>query len=71
MSETVSISPDLDVEELIERHPRAVGFLMDRGIVCMKCGEPVWGSLGDLISKKGLDVTKTIEDLKKFLLEGS
>lgn len=71
MSGEVSISPDVDVEDLIERHPRAVGFLMDRGVVCMKCGEPVWGTLGELITGKGLDVSETIEDLRKFLLEGS
>ena len=71
MSEEVCIGPDMDVEDLIEQHPRAVGFLMDRGVVCMKCGEPVWGTLGELIAGKGLDIGGTIADLEKFLLEGS
>jgi hypothetical protein len=61
----------MDVEDLIEQHPRSVGYLMDRGVVCMKCGEPVWGTLGELIRAKGLDVGTTIADLEKFLLEGS
>jgi hypothetical protein len=71
MGKTPSIGPDTDVEDLVERHPRSVGFLMDRGVVCMKCGEPIWGTLGEIIESKGLDVGRTIADLKKFLLEGS
>ena len=57
----------MSVEELVERHPGAVGFLMDEGIVCMKCGEPVWGTLGELIAGKGMDVPDMIGKLERFL----
>ena len=57
----------MSVEELIERHPRAVSFLMDRGIVCMKCGEPMWGTLGELIASKGMDPPDMIEKLENYL----
>ncbi len=57
----------MSVEELIERHPRAVSFLMDRGIVCMKCGEPVWATLGELIAGKGMDPPDVIEKLEMYL----
>jgi hypothetical protein len=40
---------------------------MDRGVVCIKCGEPVWGTLAEAIGKKGLDVGRTLSDLRKFL----
>jgi hypothetical protein len=29
-------SADMTVEELVERYPDAIGFLMSRGIVCMR-----------------------------------
>lgn len=61
------VRPEITVEELIELHPRAVDFLMDRGIVCVKCGEPVWGTLGELISRKGLGVLETVSRLADYL----
>jgi len=37
------------VEDLVERYPDLAAFLMRRGIVCIKCGEPVWGTIADLL----------------------
>ncbi len=51
------------VEELIERYPDLVGFLMDHGIVCIKCGEPFWGPLGDLIESKGKDTDAILAEI--------
>jgi hypothetical protein len=31
-----AVTPDMTVEELVERHPAAIGFLMGRGIVCVR-----------------------------------
>ncbi len=61
------IEPDMTVEEVVEKYPQAVGFLMDKGIMCMICGEPVWGTLGELIAEKGLDVRTTIDELNSDL----
>ena len=41
------------VEDLIELKPEAVDFLRKKGIVCVLCGEPVWGTLEELASEKG------------------
>lgn len=49
-----TISAEMSVEELVEEHPQASGFLADRGIVCIRCGEPYWGSLRELASAKNL-----------------
>ena len=51
------------VEELVEKYPELVGFLLDRGIVCVKCGEPFWGPLGDLISNKGKDIEAVLAEI--------
>ncbi len=59
------------VEMLVEMHPRAVSFLQKRGIICMKCGEPVWGTVGEAIVKKGLDVGDVIMKLEAFLARGA
>lgn len=61
------IDPEITVEELVEQHPGAVGFLAERGIVCLRCGEPLWGTLADIIAAKNLDVAGTIADLERHL----
>ena len=65
------ISADVNVEELVEAHPKAISWLADRGIVCIRCGEPYWGSLRELAaarSKDG-DIDALVVDLNLFLEE--
>ena len=65
------IKPDMTVEEVVEKYPEAVGILMDKGVVCMICGEPVWGTVGDLIKDKGLDIKVTLDEINKELEKSS
>ncbi len=64
------IDPDMTVEEVVEKYPEAVGILMDKGVVCMICGEPVWGTVGELIKDKGLDIKVTIDEINEELEKG-
>lgn len=57
----------MTVEVLVERHPQAVSFLQKQGIICMKCGEPVWGTIGEAIERKGLEVEDVIAKLEAYL----
>jgi len=34
--EKIAITTETTVEELVEQHPAAIGFLMSRGIICMR-----------------------------------
>jgi len=63
MKNNSAIHPDMTVEELIETWPKSVGILMEEGIVCVQCGEPVWGTLRDTITGKGKDVEAVITRL--------
>lgn len=65
-----SIHEEMTVEELVDEYPSAVGFLQKEGVVCVKCGEPVWGTLGDTIRRKGLDVQATMAKLRTFIAGG-
>ena len=47
------ITKDILVEDLVEELPDSVLFLRERGLVCILCGEPVWGTLNDLAKSKG------------------
>ena len=57
------------VEDLLEKHPDAQDFLEKNDIVCIKCGEPVWGTIEELIaSKKGKkEVEKLIKELADYI----
>ena len=51
----MNISADTPVEDLVEEHPHAVRILSDFNIVCIRCGEPYWGTLGELAAEKGVE----------------
>ncbi len=64
----MEITLDLHVEDLVEEHPKAAGFLADHGVVCILCGEPYWGTLGELMSQKNIeDPAALTAELTDFL----
>ena len=48
------IGPDITIEELVRERPEAVAVLRRFGIVCIQCGEPVWGTLREAAAEKGI-----------------
>lgn len=65
---THDINRQTSVEELLERYPEAAGFFTKRGIKCIACGAPVWGTLEELISGVEPDkVDEVLAELKTFL----
>lgn len=65
----VDLNADIDVETLVEQYPQAVGFLAERGIVCIRCGEPYWGTLRELARTKGMDgqIEEIVHELTFYL----
>lgn len=49
------LTPDISVEELIELIPEAPAILRRFDIICIQCGEPVWGTLKELAQEKGIN----------------
>ncbi len=49
----MAISKYITIEELVEQVPESVSYLRQKGITCIICGEPVWGTLYELASQKG------------------
>lgn len=66
------ITKDIQIEDLIVQLPQSVSYLREKGIVCVVCGEPVWGSLNDLATQKELSddsVELIIRELNEMLLK--
>jgi hypothetical protein len=64
------IEKSVTIEELVSEFPKLVSFLMNRGIHCMACGEPVWGTLEAQAKEKGYDdkaIDGIVVELNQFL----
>jgi methionine synthase II (cobalamin-independent) len=60
----MEITKDIYIEELVEQVPSSVRYLMDEGIRCILCGEPIWGTLEDAVLEKGYNLA----DLERFVI---
>jgi hypothetical protein len=59
------ITKDILIEELVDNYSFSVRYLMEKGIRCIMCGEPIWGTLEEAAREKGL----TAKDIEKFVAE--
>lgn len=60
------IGKEIEIEELVREYPFSVRFLMEKGIKCIACGEPVWGTLEEAAKEKGFSdehILKLLEEL--------
>jgi len=49
------ISKDMLIEDLVQAYPKLIAPLKMEGIVCLACGEPVWGTLEEQAKEKGIN----------------
>ncbi len=59
------ITKDILIEELVNNYPLSVRYLMEKGIRCIMCGEPIWGTLKEAAQEK--DFTNT--EIEGFVQE--
>jgi len=65
----MAITKKTFIEELVEKIPESVRYLKEKGIRCIICGEPTWGTLEDAAKEKGFsdkDIQKFVDDLNEF-----
>lgn len=65
----MKITRDITIEDLVEGVPQSVKYLMNKGIKCIACGEPIWGTLEDAAREKGFsdqDIEKFVEELQEY-----
>ena len=64
------ITKEISIEELVEKVPESVKYLMEKGIKCIACGEPIWGTLEDAAKEKNLSdeaIITIINDLQSLI----
>ena len=68
--ESMVVTAETLVEDLVDQYPKVAGWLSKRGLRCVVCGEPFWGSMGELAREDGLDearLEELLEDLNEFV----
>jgi methionine synthase II (cobalamin-independent) len=66
------ITKDILIEELVDNYPFSVRYLMEKGIRCIMCGEPIWGTLEEAAEEKGFDadtIQGFVDEMKKLAEE--
>ncbi|MEW5841977.1 MAG: DUF1858 domain-containing protein [Bacteroidota bacterium] len=64
------VTKEIEIEDLVKQIPESVTYLMDNGIRCLRCGEPIWGTLEAAAKEKGFDelqIEKFVVDLNKLV----
>ncbi len=61
----MAILKTITIEELIRLIPEAVSYLSKQGIRCIRCGEPIWGTLEEAAKEKGFSEA----DIERFVRE--
>ena len=65
----MKITKEIEIEDLVKILPEAVSYLRIEGIRCLRCGEPIWGSLEAAAKEKGFedkDVQKFVKELNEL-----
>lgn len=65
MKEKKKITKDTTIEEMTDLIPKSVTYLMKEGIRCIRCGDPIWGTLESAALEKGYSQ----QDIERFVKE--
>jgi len=63
--ETMKIDKKITIEDLVDEFPFSVNFLSKKGIKCIACGEPIWGTLEEACIEKSFSQ----EEIQEFVTE--
>lgn len=64
------IKRETSIEDLVNALPAAVMYLSEKGIKCIACGEPIWGTLEEAAKEKGFkknEVDSFVRDLNRLM----
>lgn len=68
----MKITKDISIDILIDEVPQSMKYLSEKGIRCIICGEPVWGTLESAAKEKGFtdaQIETFVTELQSFALK--
>ncbi|MBN2198991.1 MAG: DUF1858 domain-containing protein [Candidatus Aminicenantes bacterium] len=68
MENKPELTLEIEIEDLVRHYPLSAGFLIEKGVRCIRCGEPVWGTLGKLLEEDRIEnPAQLLDELKQHL----
>lgn len=64
------ITADLPVEDVLARFPVTARTFVALGLPCLLCGEPAWGTVGELCQRHGQDPARVLAELNRAAAAG-
>lgn len=67
--EKTKITKDILIEDLVNDYAFSVKYLMEQGIRCIMCGEPIWGTLEEAAKEKDFtdnEISEVVKEMKKL-----
>ncbi|MBN2236410.1 MAG: hypothetical protein JW729_02550 [Bacteroidales bacterium] len=61
----MELTRNIEIEDLVSNFPYSVQYLSEKGIRCIACGEPIWGTLEEAAEEKGF----SSEEIDVFVKE--
>ncbi len=65
----MQVSKETFIEDLVDKVPGSVQYMMDKGIMCIACGEPIWGTVEEVTRDKGFNdkqIDTMLSDLNRL-----
>ena len=66
----MKVTKDISIEDLVDTVEGSVKYMMEKGIKCIACGEPIWGSLESAAKEKNFsdsDIEQFVKELNELL----
>ncbi|MCB0806667.1 MAG: hypothetical protein KDC05_12780 [Bacteroidales bacterium] len=66
------IDKNIAIEDLVREHPFTVRYLSEKGIKCIACGEPIWGTLEEAAHEKGFSedrINSIVLEINEIILK--
>jgi len=66
----IMIKKTTTIEDLVNKLPASVKYLSEKGVKCIACGEPIWGTLEEASKEKGFsdeEIESFVKDLNKLM----
>lgn len=64
------ITSSSTIEEIVATSTDFVDYLSKQGIRCIRCGEPIWGTLEEAASQKGfskVEIQRFVKEMNEML----
>jgi len=64
------ITKDMLIEEVVTKYPQTVQVFIEHKIPALVCGDPVWGTVEEVVSENGGDLELILKELNEVAKKG-